>query len=40
VIIFTPAPNYKGQDTFTLTMREHNGGRSATLSVTVSVTIQ
>jgi Bacterial Ig domain len=40
VIIFTPAPGYKGQDSFTLTMREHNGGRSATLSVKVSVTIQ
>jgi Bacterial Ig domain len=40
VIIFTPASNYKGQDTFTLTMQEHNGGRSATLSVRVSVTIQ
>jgi hypothetical protein len=40
VIIFTPAAGYKGQDSFTLSMREHNGGRSATLSVTVSVTIQ
>jgi hypothetical protein len=40
VIIFTPTPGYKGQDSFTLSMREHNGGRSATLSVTVSVTIQ
>jgi Bacterial Ig domain len=39
VIIFTPAPGYKGQDSFTLSMREHNGGRSATLSVTVSLTI-
>jgi hypothetical protein len=40
VIIFTPAPGYKGQDSFTLSMQEHNGGRSATLSVKVSVTIQ
>jgi Bacterial Ig domain len=40
VIIFTPAPGYKGQDSFTLTMQEHNGGRSATLQVNVSVTIQ
>jgi hypothetical protein len=40
VIIFAPAPGYKGQDSFTLSMREHNGGRSANLSVTVSVTIQ
>jgi hypothetical protein len=40
VIIFTPAPNYKGQDSFTLSMQEHNGGRAATLRVNVSVTIQ
>jgi hypothetical protein len=40
VIIFTPAPGYKGQDSFTLSMQEHNGGRRATLSVQVSVTIQ
>jgi hypothetical protein len=40
VIIFNPAPGYKGQDSFMLTMREHNGGRSATLRVKVSVTIQ
>jgi hypothetical protein len=40
LIIFAPAAGYKGQDSFTLSMREHNGGRSATLSVTVSVTIQ
>jgi len=40
VIIFTPAPGYKGHDSFTLSIREHNGGRSATLSVKVSVTIQ
>jgi hypothetical protein len=40
VIVFTPAPGYKGQDSFTLSMREHNGGRSATLRVRVSVTIQ
>ena len=40
VIIFTPVAGYKGQDSFTLSMREHNGGRSATLSVRVSVTIQ
>ena len=36
----TPTPGYKGQDSFTLSMQEHNGGRKATLSVTVSVTIQ
>ena len=40
VIIFTPAPGYKGQDAFTLSMQEHNGGRKATLSVKVSVTVQ
>jgi hypothetical protein len=40
VIIFTPAAGYKGQDSFTLSMQEHNGGRRATLSVKVSVTIQ
>jgi hypothetical protein len=40
VIIFTPASGYKGQDSFTLSMQEHNGGRRATLSVRVSVTIQ
>jgi hypothetical protein len=40
VIIFTPTPGYKGQDSFTLTMQEHNGGRSATLRVRVSATIQ
>jgi hypothetical protein len=40
VIIFTPASGYKGQDSFMLTMQEHNGGRSATLRVKVSVTIQ
>jgi Bacterial Ig domain len=40
VIIFTPTPGYKGQDSFTLSMQEHNGGRTATLSVKVSVTIQ
>jgi len=40
LIIFTPATGYKGQDSFTLSMQEHNGGRSATLSVKVSVTIQ
>jgi hypothetical protein len=34
------AAGYKGQDSFTLSMREHNGGRSASLSVTASVTIQ
>jgi hypothetical protein len=39
-VIYTPAPGYKGQDTFTLSMQEHNGGRSATLRVNVSVTIQ
>jgi uncharacterized membrane protein YgcG len=40
VIIFTPAPGYKGSDSFTLSMKEHNGGRSATLTVKVSLTIQ
>jgi hypothetical protein len=40
VIIFSPASGYKGQDSFTLSMQEHNGGRRATLSVKVSVTIQ
>jgi hypothetical protein len=40
VIVFTPAPGYKGQDSFTLSMKEHNGGRRATMSVKVSVTIQ
>jgi hypothetical protein len=40
VIIFTPASGYKGPDSFTLSMQEHNGGRRATLSVKVSVTIQ
>jgi hypothetical protein len=40
VIIFTPALGYKGQDSFTLEMQEHNGGRRATLRVKVSVTIQ
>jgi hypothetical protein len=39
-VIYTPAPGYKGQDVFTLSMQEHNGGRSATLRVNVSVTIQ
>jgi hypothetical protein len=39
-VIYTPAPGYKGQDAFTLSMQEHNGGRSATLRVKVSVTIQ
>jgi FecR-like protein/Big-like domain-containing protein len=40
VIIFTPAPGYTGQDSFTLSMREHNGARRATMSVKVSVTIK
>lgn len=40
VIIFTPASGYKGQDSFSLVMQEHNAGRSATLRVNVSVTIQ
>lgn len=40
MIIFTPAPGYKGQDSFTLSMREHNSGRRATLTVKVSVTIR
>ena len=40
VIIFTPAPGYKGQDSFTLSMQEHNGSRRATMTVKVSVTIQ
>lgn len=40
VIIFTPTPGYKGGDSFGLMMQEHNGGRSATLRVNVSVTIQ
>jgi hypothetical protein len=40
MIIFTPAPGYKGQDSFILSMREHNGGRRATLAVKVSVTIR
>ena len=40
MIIFTPASGYKGPDSFTLSMQEHNGGRKATLSVKVSVTIQ
>ena len=40
VIIFTPAPGYKGQDSFMLSMQEHNGGRRATLKVRVSVTIE
>jgi hypothetical protein len=39
VIIFTPAPGYTGQDSFTLSMREHNGARRAIMSVKVSVTI-
>jgi hypothetical protein len=39
-VIYTPALGYRGQDSFTLSMQEHNGGRSATLSVKVSVTIQ
>ena len=34
------ATGYKGQDAFTLSMQEHNGGRNATLRVKVSVTIQ
>jgi hypothetical protein len=40
VIIFTPTSGYKGADSFSLMMQEHNGGRSATLRVNVSVTIQ
>jgi hypothetical protein len=40
VIIFTPAPGYTGQDSFTLSMREHNGARRATMNVKVSVTIK
>jgi hypothetical protein len=40
VMIFTPAAGYKGPDSFTLSMQEHNGGRTATMSVNVSVTIQ
>ena len=40
VIIYTPASGYKGQDSFTLSMQEHNGGRRATLSVKVNVTIK
>jgi hypothetical protein len=40
VIIFTSAPGYTGQDSFTLSMREHNGARRATMSVRVSVTIK
>jgi hypothetical protein len=40
VIIFTPASGYKGPDSFTLSMQEHNGGRRATMSVKVSVTVQ
>ena len=40
VIIFTPVPGYTGQDSFTLSMREHNGARRATMSVKVTVTIK
>jgi hypothetical protein len=41
IIIFTPkSDGYKGPDSFTLSMKEHNGGRRATMSVKVSVTIQ
>ena len=40
MIIFTPTPGYKGQDSFMLSMREHNGGRKATLTVKVNVTIR
>jgi hypothetical protein len=40
VVIFTPTPGYKGQDTFMLKMQERNGSRRATLTVTVNVTIR
>jgi hypothetical protein len=40
VIVYTPTPGYKGPDSFTLSMQEHNGGRGATLRVNVSVTVQ
>jgi hypothetical protein len=40
VIIFVPALGYQGPDSFNLSMQEHNGGRKATMSVKVSVTIQ
>jgi hypothetical protein len=40
VIVFTPTPGYKGQDSFTVSMREHNRGRTATLSVKVSITVK
>lgn len=39
-IIFTPAPGYKGTDSFMLSMQEHNRGRRATLQVKVNVTIR
>jgi hypothetical protein len=39
IIIFTPAPGYQGQDSFTLSMQEHNGSRTATMSVKVGVTV-
>jgi hypothetical protein len=38
--IAQPATGYKGSDSFNLSMQEHNGGRRATMSVKVSVTIQ
>jgi hypothetical protein len=41
VIVYTPNPGCKSpNDSFMLSMREHNGGRRATLSVKVSVTIR
>jgi hypothetical protein len=39
-VIFTPTPGYKGQDSFMLKMQERNGGRRATLTVRVTVTIR
>jgi hypothetical protein len=39
-VIFTPTAGYKGQDSFMLRMQERNGGRRATLTVRVTVTIR
>jgi hypothetical protein len=39
-VIFTPTPGYTGQDSFMLRMQERNGGRRATLTVRVTVTIR
>jgi hypothetical protein len=40
VIIYTAAPKYTGDDPFILSLKEHNGGQTATMTVNVSVTVK